>query len=497
VDETKTVVVEKMMTMDAKTPQDFETVIGLEVHLQFDTQTKIFCGCANQFGCEPNTNVCPVCLGLPGSLPVLNKTVLQYAVKVALALGCQISPWSKFDRKNYFYPDLPKGYQISQYDFPVARAGQVMIETPTGQKKIGVHRAHLEEDAGKLIHDPALRASLVDYNRAGTPLLEIVTEPDMRSPQEAYDYLTNLKLILQYLDVSDCDMEKGSLRCDANISIRPTGELKLGTKTEIKNLNSFRAVKLALEYEEARQQSVILSGKTIVQETRLWDETKGATVSMRSKEEAHDYRYFPEPDLVPFSVEPADVETIRRSLPELPAAKHARLLTQYGLTDYDAMVLVQERDLADFFEQCHALFPVGKKIGNWINGPLRQELNSRKVAVTALGLTPAALVELIRMVEEGTVSNLVAKDVLTEMLSSGQSASAIVAAKGLAQMSDDTELIKFVDAVIEKNQNVVQQIKGGKENAMGFLVGQIMRQTGGKANPQKVSELIKRRIVNA
>jgi aspartyl-tRNA(Asn)/glutamyl-tRNA(Gln) amidotransferase subunit B len=485
------------MTMDAKTPQNFETVIGLEVHLQFDTQTKIFCGCANQFGCEPNTNVCPVCLGLPGSLPVLNKTVLQYAIKVALAIGCQISPWSKFDRKNYFYPDLPKGYQISQYDFPVARSGQVMIETPTGKKKIGIHRAHLEEDAGKLIHDPSLHASLVDYNRAGTPLLEIVTEPDIRSPQEAYEYLTNLKLILQYLDVSDCDMEKGSLRCDANISIRPTGELKLGTKTEIKNLNSFRAVKLALEYEQARQQSVILSGKTIVQETRLWDETKGATVSMRSKEEAHDYRYFPEPDLVPFSLAPADVEAIRKSLPELPAAKHARLLAQHGLTEYDATVLVQDRALADFFEQCHALFPVGKKIGNWINGPLRQELNSRKVAVTALGLTPAALVELIRMVEEGAVSNLVAKDVLTEMLASGQSASAIVAAKGLAQVSDDAELIKFVDAVIEKNQSVVQQIKGGKENALGFLVGQIMRQTGGKANPQKVSELIKRRIVNA
>lgn len=483
--------------MDVKTPEDFETVIGLEVHLQFKTRTKIFCGCANQFGCEPNTNVCPVCLGLPGALPVLNKTVLQYAIKVALALGCQVSPWSKFDRKNYFYPDLPKGYQISQYDFPVARAGHVMIHTPTGKMKIGIHRAHLEEDAGKLIHDPALHASLVDYNRAGTPLLEIVTEPDIRSPQEAYDYLTNLKLILQYLDVSDCDMEKGSLRCDANISIRPTGAVKLGTKTEIKNLNSFRAVKLALEYEQARQQSVVLSGKTIVQETRLWDEAKGATVSMRSKEEAHDYRYFPEPDLVPFSVEPAEVEAIRKELPELPEAKHGRLMAHYALADYDATVLVQDKSLADFFEQCHALFPVGKKISNWINGPVRQELNNRKVGVADLGLTPASLVELIRLVEEGTVSNLVGKDVFSEMIKSGQPAKAIVAAKGLAQMSDDTALIKFVDEVIAKNQNVVQQIKGGKENALGFLVGQIMRQTGGKANPQKVSELIKRRMVDA
>lgn len=481
--------------METKTSADFETVIGLEVHLQFNTQTKIFCGCANHFGCEPNTNTCPVCLGLPGSLPVLNKTALQFAIKVALALHCQISPFIKFDRKNYFYPDLTKGYQISQFDFPVGRAGSLAVITANGLHHIRINRAHIEEDAGKLIHDDTLKCSLVDYNRAGTPLLEIVTEPDIRSSQEAYDYLTSLKLTLQYLEVSDCDMEKGSLRCDANISIRPKGETKLGTKTEIKNLNSFRAVKQALDYEQTRQLSVILAGQIIVQETRLWNENKGMTFSMRTKEAAHDYRYFPEPDLVPIHIEEADITVTKNSLPELPSDKRLRLMTQYELNEYDATILIQDKNLADFFEQCHRLFPAAKKICNWINGPLLQELNARKLIISQITLTPLAFVELIKLVEEGTLSHLVGKDVLAQMMTSGQSADQIVKTQGLAQVSDDEELIKFIDEVIQSNQNVVQQIKEGKESALGFLIGQTMRRTGGKANPKKLGELIKRRIL--
>jgi len=475
---------------------NFETVIGLEVHLQFHTATKIFCGCANHFGCEPNSNTCPVCLGLPGSLPVLNQKALEYGIKVSLALNCQVNPFVKFDRKNYFYPDLPKGYQISQYDFPIGRNGQVMIATESGEKKIRVHRAHLEEDAGKLIHDTENRCTLVDYNRGGTPLLEIVTEPDLSSPQEAYDYLTNLKLILQYLDVSDCDMEKGSLRCDANISLRPFGQTKLGTKAEIKNLNSFRAVKLALEHEQLRQQGVILSGGKVIQETRLWDENKGMTVSMRGKEEAHDYRYFPEPDLVPFTIAAAEIDRVKSTLPELPPLKLARFLSQYGVSEYDATIIIQDRNLADFFEQCSPLFPVAKKICNWINGPLMQELNTRRLNISQTNMTPKKFVELVKLVEDGVVSNLVGKDILVQMFDTGKDAPTIVQEKGLAQVSDDNELIGFIDQVIQANPDVVQQIKNGTDKAMGFLVGQTMRQTKGKANPKKLSELIQRRIFN-
>src|SRR3989338_1801713 len=424
--------------------KDFETVIGLEVHLQFNTQTKIFCGCANRFGREPNTQTCPVCLGLPGTLPVLNKTALHYAIKVALALNCKINPFIKFDRKNYYYPDLPKGYQISQYDLPIANNGFILISHNNQTKRINIRRAHLEEDAGKLIHDALPDSSLVDYYRTGTPLMEIVTEPDLHSPQEAHDYLTNLKLTLQYLDVSDCDMEKGSLRCDANISIRRKGETRLGVKSELKNLNSFRAVKDALDFEETRQRQLLESGGSVTQETRLWNEEKGITVSMRSKEEAHDYRYFPEPDLVPFIVDEATIQGIKESLPELPRPKFERFLSKYKLSDYDAHLLIQDKHLADFFEESVKLYPQPKKICNWVIGPLQQELNSRKTDIKNIKLRPGDLVNLIDLVEKGTLSNLAAKDVFQEMIEKDCASEDVISAKGLAQVSDEDVLQKIV-----------------------------------------------------
>lgn len=475
----------------------FETVIGLEVHLQFNTRSKIFCGCANEFGKAPNSLTCPVCLGLPGSLPVLNKTALDYAIKVALALNAQVNPYIKFDRKNYYYPDLPKGYQISQYDLPIARNGFIMISTDNGPKRIGIHRAHIEEDAGKIIHDARVKSSLVDYNRTGTPLLEIVTEPDLRSPQEAYDYLTTLKLILQYLNVSDCDMEKGSLRCDANVSVREPGETKLRTKTELKNMNSFKAVKIALEFEVNRHCEVYRSGGKISQETRLWDEEKGMTIAMRSKEEAHDYRYFPEPDLVPFMVTEAEIQKIRETLPEFPVAKFKRFQAEYKLGEYDANLLVQDPGIADFFEGCFKIYPEAKKICNWLIGPLQQEINARKSSITGLKITPERLTGLIQKVDSGTVSNLVGKEILAMMIDSGQPADIIISEKGLAQVSDEGALIKVIDEILSENSSVVAQIKEGKESAMGFLVGQAMRKTQGKANPKKLGEMIKRRLLNA
>lgn len=476
---------------------NLETVIGLEVHLQFKTKTKIFCGCVNEFGRAPNSATCPVCLGMPGTLPVFNRTALEYAIKVALALNCEINSFVQFDRKNYYYPDLPKGYQISQHANPIARNGYVLISDRNNPKKIRVHRAHLEEDAGKLVHDTDPQFSLVDYNRTGTPLLEIVTEPDISSPQEAYEYLTNLKLILQYLNVSDCDMEKGSLRCDANVSVHKKGDAKLGTKTEIKNLNSFRAVKLALEYEANRHAQLFLKKERIIQETRLWNEEKGLTITMRSKEEAHDYRYFPEPDLVPFVVDQETITRIQGSLPESPSAKLERLVKQYQIPEYDAQIIIQNPDLADFFETCTRIYDQNKKICNWIIGPLQQELNTRKVRVSGLNLTPAALIELIKKVEDGAVSNLIGKEILPQMIDEGKSAAALIQEKGLAQVSDEQTLEKMIDEIILENKNVVDQIRQGKESAMGFLVGQVMKKSSGKANPKKIGELFRRRLLNA
>ena len=472
----------------------FETVIGLEVHLQLATRSKIFCSCANQYGCAPNTNVCPVCLGLPGSLPVLNIQALLYAIKVGLALNAEINPFIKFDRKNYYYPDLPKGYQISQFDFPVAKNGFLKIKSGNLDKKIGIKRAHLEEDAGKLVHDNAGSCSLVDYNRTGTPLVEIVTEPDLRSPQEAYDYLNILKLTLQYLGISDCDMEKGSLRCDANVSIRPMGQSALGTKTELKNMNSFRAVKNALEYEVQRHKQVIGSGGKVMQETLLWDDEKAQTQTMRSKEQAHDYRYFPDPDLVPFTVDDKVIDGVRAELPELPQAKYLRFLSQYSLSEYDANILVADSRMADFFEAALKEYPQAKKIANWLAGPVSMELNNRKMSVSGLKLTPKDLAALIAKVEDNVVSNLVGKEVLTAMLDEGKSADEIIREKSLAQVSNDSDLLVIIDEVIAQNPAVVEQIKSGKPNAVGFLVGQAMKKSGGRANPKKLNELITRRI---
>ena len=472
----------------------FETVIGLEVHLQLNTQTKIFCSCKNEFGSKPNTNVCPVCLGLPGTLPVLNRQAMLSAIKTGLALNASINPFVKFDRKNYYYPDLPKGYQISQFDFPICSDGFLMIKVDGKDKKIRIKRAHLEEDAGKLIHDNANNCSVVDFNRTGTPLIEIVTEPDLSSAQEAYDYLTALKLNLQYLGVSDCDMEKGSLRCDANISIRERGVKTLGTKTELKNMNSFRAVKVALEYEIARHESVISSGGKIVQETLLWNDEKGITIAMRSKEQAHDYRYFPDPDLVPFTLNTALVDEVRLTVPELPQPKLERFIKQYGLTEYDANVLVQDITIAHYFENCTKSYDQYKKIANWITGQILKELNERKVTIDQLGIKPENLNTLIKRVEEGIISNLIGKDVLVAMIETGKDADTIIAQKGLAQVSDDGALLVVIDEIIAQNPTVVEQIKSGKPSAVGFLVGQAMKKSGGKANPKKLNELIMRRI---
>jgi len=484
--------------MSVHTPQDFETVIGLEVHLQFSTRTKIFCGCENAFGRDPNTCTCPVCQGLPGSLPVLNKTALDYAVKTALALNCRVNTYIKFDRKNYFYPDLPKGYQISQYDFPIGYDGQIQIpqENNDTEKVIRIHRAHLEEDAGKLIHDSDHRCSLVDYNRTGTPLMEIVTEPDLRSPQEAYDYLTRLKLALEYLEVSDCDMEKGSLRCDANISIRPRGEKTLGTKAELKNMNSFKAVKAALEFERQRQITVILSGGTIIQETRLWDENRQATQSMRTKEAAHDYRYFPDPDLVPFTLDENHIERIRQTLPENPESKFQRLQSDYGVSAYDARIIIQDQYLANFFEQCASVFTETKKICNWINGELLKEFNTRKISIRQTALSPKNFTDLIRLVEEGAISNLAAKEILPLLFETNQTTAQIIDDKGLAQVSDDGELEQLITEVLEKNPAVVEQIQNGDHKAVGFLIGETMKASRGKANPKKVGTILQRRLIH-
>ncbi len=475
----------------------FETVIGLEVHLQLKTNTKIFCGCRNEFGSAPNTHVCPVCLGLPGTLPVLNRQVLNYGMRVGLALNCTINSFVKFDRKNYYYPDLPKGYQISQYDFPIAKQGCLNILVDGQEKRIGITRAHLEEDAGKLIHDAANACSLVDYNRTGTPLIEIVSEPDLRSSQEAYDYLTALKLTLQYLNVSDCDMEKGSLRCDANVSIRPIGQEKFGTKTELKNLNSFSAVKRAIDFEVERQTGIILAGGSVIQETLLWDEAKGRTVSMRSKEQAHDYRYFPEPDLVPFIINADIIHATRQSLPELPQAKLTRFIHQYQLSAYDAGVLVQDPLIADFFENCTHMYPQAKKISNWINGPVLKELNERKLRLPELKLTASNLIKLITRVEDGTISNIVGKDLLSDIVISGKDADTLIAEKGMAQVSDESALEKIVDELLAQNPKTVQEIKSGKTSAMGFLVGTAMKRTQGKANPKKLNEILTRRLQHA
>ncbi|KPK96704.1 MAG: glutamyl-tRNA amidotransferase [Omnitrophica WOR_2 bacterium SM23_72] len=471
---------------------EYEAVIGLEVHVQLKTKTKAFCGCSTEFGNQPNSQVCPVCLGLPGCLPVLNQQAFEYAVKVALATNCRIAEFTKFDRKNYFYPDLPKNYQISQYDLPIGEDGFLEIQPEGKKKRIGIKRVHLEEDAGKLIHES--NASLVDFNRTGIPLLEIVSLPDINSPQEAYDYLMNLKQIIRYLGVSSCDMEKGILRCDANISIKKKNAKELGTKTELKNMNSFRGVRDALEFEIQRQIKLLEDGKNIVQETRLWDAQKHLTESMRTKEEAQDYRYFPEPDLPPFIISSQLREEISNSLPELPRQRHMRFMRDYKLTEYDAGLLVSESDIADFFEDCFRILSEAKIIANWICGPLLFELNNRNLGILELNIKPVDLVNLIELAQRGQISNITAKSILTEMIDTGQAPEEIVQKKNLVQISDTAALDKIISEIIKDNPKSVKDYLDGKENAIMFLVGQTMRKSKGKANPKVVREILQKRL---
>jgi aspartyl-tRNA(Asn)/glutamyl-tRNA(Gln) amidotransferase subunit B len=474
----------------------YEPVIGLEIHAQLRTQTKIFCGCSTAFGAAPNTQVCPVCLGLPGALPVLNRKAVDYAIKAALALGCDVQPVSIFARKNYFYPDLPKGYQISQYERPLALRGSLDI-TADGGRTVRLTRIHLEEDAGKSLHEgfpDSDRATYVDYNRSGVPLIEIVTEPDMRSAAQAADFFERLRDILVWIGVNDGNMEEGSLRCDGNVSVRPVGQETFGVKTEVKNVNSFRYIEKALEYEIERQIDLLEAGGRVVQETRLFDSSTGRTFSMRSKEEAHDYRYFPEPDLLPLAVDAPRVEAVRQTLPELPEARRQRFVAAYGLPEYDAGVLTQSAELAGYFEQVAAEAGNPKAASNWVMGELLRTLKERGTSITAVPLSPRALAGLIRLVEKGALSSSLAKDVFAKMYASGRSAEDIVAADGLAQIDDETAVLALVRDVIARHSDAVAQYRAGKNATFGFLVGQVMKGSGGKANPKLANQLLKREL---
>ncbi|MBU5445453.1 Asp-tRNA(Asn)/Glu-tRNA(Gln) amidotransferase subunit GatB [Paenibacillus sp. MSJ-34] len=472
----------------------YETVIGLEVHVELHTKSKIFCGCSTEFGAPPNTHTCPICLGHPGVLPVLNRQAVDYAMKAAMALNCTIADESKFDRKNYFYPDSPKAYQISQYDKPIGENGWIDIEVNGETKRIGITRLHLEEDAGKLTHVDGGYASLVDFNRVGTPLVEIVSEPDLRSPEEARAYLEKLKAIMQYCDVSDVKMEEGSLRCDANISLRPYGQQEFGTKTELKNMNSFRGVQKGLEYEEWRQAEVLDEGGVIVQETRRWDEAQGKTLTMRSKEEAHDYRYFPDPDLVMLHIDDEWKARIRASIPELPDARKARYTSDYGLPSYDAEVITSSMALADFFEESLQYTKDAKAVSNWIMGDLLGYLNANNLEMADVKVTGKGLGEMIGLIEKGTISSKIAKTVFKEMLETGKAPQAIVEEKGLVQISDEGAIKAIVDKVVDANPQSVEDYKAGKEKAIGFLVGQVMKESRGKANPALVNQLLLERL---
>lgn len=462
---------------------NYEAVIGLEVHVQLKTKSKIFCGCSTNFGAEPNSQTCPVCLGLPGVLPVLNKRVVEYAVKAALALNCQITKSCKFHRKNYFYPDLPKAYQISQYDEPLAKEGYLEIQ----EAKIDIIRVHLEEDAGKLIHT-AEKSSLVDFNRCGIPLIEIVTRPELKTPQQAYEYLTILKSILEYMEISDCNMEEGSLRCDANVSIKPIGQTKLGIKTEVKNMNSFKAVEKALTYEIERQ--IKVNGE-IIQETRLWDEKKQITTPMRTKEKAHDYRYFPEPDLVPLEVSQEWINEIKTTIPELPQAKRKRFIEEYGLPPYDAGVLTATKQLAEFFERTTKLYPNPKIVSNWI---MTEVLAISNLEITQSKLTPTHLAEMLKLIDKGTISGKIGKEIFPEIFKTGKMPNEIIQEKGLIQITDEDEIVKIIDKVIAENPKAVEEYKAGKKQILGFLVGQVMKQTKGKANPKLTNIVLQEKL---
>ncbi len=476
----------------------YETVIGLEVHVQIKTKTKIFCSCSTQFGKPPNENTCPICLGMPGVLPVLNKRFLESSMRACLATHCTIEPMNRFARKNYFYPDLPKGYQISQFELPLGTNGYININVDGVRKKIRLTRIHMEEDAGKLVHGENMGSpgkSYVDFNRTGVPLCEVVSEPDMRSAEEARAYLNELKTILEYTEVSDCNMEEGSLRCDANVSIRPVGQKEFGTRAELKNLNSFKFIQKAIEYEVGRQTRLLDQGESVKQETRLYDADRNETFPMRSKEEACDYRYFPDPDLVPIVIDEAWVEGLRKTIPELPEQKRERFVSSYKIPEYDAGVLTVSKPLADYFEQCTALFPQPKTISNWMMGDLLRELKKDNKDINDCPVSPSALVGLLELIESATISGNIAKGVFEEMYRTQKSANSIVEEKGLKQISDSSAIDKFVDDVIGANPDQVEEFKGGKEKVLGFLVGQVMKASKGKANPGMVNKLLKEKML--
>ena len=475
---------------------DFETVIGLEIHAQLKTKSKIFCGCSTTFGAPPNTHTCQVCLGMPGVLPVLNRKVVEYSIRMALATNCTITSPNRFARKNYFYPDLPKGYQVSQFELPIAEHGWIEIDTGDQKRKIGITRIHMEEDAGKLIHDEHEPKSYVDLNRTGVPLIEIVSEPDIRSPEEATAYLKKLHAILRYLDICDGNMQEGSFRCDANISLRPIGQQEFGTRTELKNMNSFRNVQRALEYEVRRQRDVLLDGGKIVQETLLWDADKNITNSMRSKEEAHDYRYFPDPDLIPVVIDQQWIEKTRKDLPELPDERQERFISEFGLPDYDAEVLTSAKELADYFEAAYKVYPQAKKLSNWMMTELMRELKGEDGLgdIKECAIAPENLGALLNMIDRGTISGKIAKSVFMDMMASGKDAETLVKEKNLVQMSDEGELLDMVKEIITANQQQVADYRSGKTKLMGYFVGQLMQKTKGKANPKLANQLFAKEL---
>ncbi|MBD2742163.1 Asp-tRNA(Asn)/Glu-tRNA(Gln) amidotransferase subunit GatB [Coleofasciculus sp. FACHB-1120] len=492
------------MTTAAPVKTQYEAVIGLETHCQLSTETKIFCNCSTEFGATPNQNVCPVCMGMPGVLPVLNQKVLEYAVKAGLALNCAIAPDSKFDRKQYFYPDLPKNYQVSQYDLPIAEHGWLEIELTDAdgnpiRKKIGITRLHMEEDAGKLVHAGSERLSgstysLVDYNRTGIPLVEIVSEPDIRSGVEAAEYAEELRRIVRYLGVSDGNMQEGSLRCDVNISVRPVGQKEFGTKVEIKNMNSFNAIQRAIEYEIERQIEAIQSGERIIQETRLWEEGSQRTVSMRTKEGSSDYRYFPEPDLTPMQVSAEQLSKWKSELPELPAQKRHRYESELGLSAYDARILTDDKSVSEYFEAAVAAKANAKQAANWVMGDISAYLNTAKLNIAEIALKPQILAELISLIEDGTISGKIAKEILPELLSKGGSAKELVESKGVKQISDKGELEKIINEVLAANPKELEQYRSGKTKLLGFFVGQVMKQTGGQADPKLTNQMMAQKL---
>jgi aspartyl-tRNA(Asn)/glutamyl-tRNA(Gln) amidotransferase subunit B len=480
---------------------EYESVIGLEIHVELDTESKMFCACSTRFGERPNTQTCPVCLGMPGSLPVPNKKAIEYVIRSGLAIGCEISLYSQFHRKNYFYPDMPKDYQISQYDKPLCLGGHVDLDMDTYETRIGVTRIHLEEDTGKLIHVggagriAGAEYSLVDFNRAGVPLMEIVSEPDITTPEEAKAYAQKLRAILISLGVSDCNMEKGSMRVDANASIRPKGATELGVKTELKNLNSFRSLLRALAFEIERQKKAIAEGEPIVQETRHWDESKGVTSTLRTKEYAHDYRYFPDPDLVPVEFEIVWIEGLRATLPELPDERKQRFMAQYGLPPHDANLLTESKAIGDFFEETVALYKGDPKaISNWILGDIMYYLNTESLEIDETAVTPKHVAELLKLIDQGTISGKIAKEIFPEMFDSGKLPHVIVEEKGITQISDESEIEKIIDMVLEENASAVREYHEGKERAFGFLVGQAMRLTKGRGNPQLINRLLREKL---